>query len=524
MAAHLKEAAKSSGPRHPLLELDDHAFWLRWRELTDDERAALPVDVRAACFSRFQRVSPVAGSSSSRAAARAARASASEVINFGDPMSAAEKIISAYYTANGERVLQFWQDEFHTWTGSHYAVLPRADVRELIYRIGTACSHVPVKKKHVDDVLDALRAVANLSSTTPSPAWISRRAGDLDPSSLIPMVNGVLDIESGELLPSSPRLFSPYSLPFAYDAGAASPERWLRFLHDLWPEDHAAIELLQEWFGYCLTQSTEQQKIMLLISPKRGGKGTIGRVLTALLGRFNVVAPSLTSLGQPFGLQPMIGKQLALISDARLGHHADLQAIGENLLRISGEDQVSIPRKFLPDFSVTLPVRFMLLSNEAPRLADGSGALPSRFVVLTSTASFYGREDHQLTAKLLAELPGILNWSLVGLRSLRERGRFHQPASAREIIEEIETLAAPLQAFIGEMCETGDPAAEVPIKDLFTTWRRWCAQNGREHAGTLQTFGRDLRAAMPHLKIRKPRIGGEQLRFYVGLRLRPESQ
>ena len=41
----------------------------------------------------------------------------------------------------------------------------------------------------------------------------------------------------------------------------------------------------------------------------------------------------------------------------------------------------------------TLPTRFLLLSNELPELADASGAMASRFIVLTLRNSFYGRED-----------------------------------------------------------------------------------------------------------------------------------
>jgi putative DNA primase/helicase len=42
----------------------------------------------------------------------------------------------------------------------------------------------------------------------------------------------------------------------------------------------------------------------------------------------------LASLGQKFGLSPPIGKQLAVIADARLGGRADQQAIAERLLSV----------------------------------------------------------------------------------------------------------------------------------------------------------------------------------------------
>lgn len=64
-----------------------------------------------------------------------------------------------------------------------------------------------------------------------------------------------------------------------------------------------------------------------MVGPKRGGKGTIGRVLTGLLGAHQVAAPTLASLSTNFGLQPLIGRPLALISDARLSTKADSKIV-----------------------------------------------------------------------------------------------------------------------------------------------------------------------------------------------------
>jgi putative DNA primase/helicase len=469
--------------------------------------------------------SPLANSDPGKAIldAKVRKLRAGAPIDYADPAAAAEKIIAERFIHDGRVVLRNWQGEFWRWIGSHYAQVPIADMRETVWRVGAERSPAPIKKRSVDDVVDALRALCNLSNDVPCPSWIAGGDGP-PPGSLIPMQNGIFDLTARELRPASPTFFSTYSLPFAYDPTAHTPVRFLAFLAELWPDDEQSVALLQEWFGYAISPDTSQQKAMMFIGPKRGGKGTVGRVLTALLGRANVASPTLSSLGLPFGLQSLIGKQLALISDARVGHHADLSAIAENLLRISGEDLVSVPRKFLPDYTATLGVRFMLFSNEAPRLIDGSGALPSRFLVLSSTVSFYGREDHELTRKLLAELPGIFIWALAGLERLRARGHFMQPESSSEIVEELETLAAPMQSFLAEECETGDPAAEVLVQELFAAWQRWCGRNGREHPGTRHTFGRDLRSALPRLRVRQPRVDGRQERAYVGLRLRGDTR
>ena len=120
--------------------------------------------------------------------------------------------------------------------------------------------------------------------------------------------------------------------------------------------------------GYILGGDTSQQKIPLFVGPKRAGKGTIARVLTGLLGAHNVAAPTLASLSTNFGLSPLIGKPLALISDARLSGRSDSSVVVERLLSISGEDSLTIDRKYLDQWTGRLPTRLALMTNELPQL------------------------------------------------------------------------------------------------------------------------------------------------------------
>jgi len=142
--------------------------------------------------------------------------------------------------------------------------------------------------------------------------------------------------------------------------------------------------------------------------------------------------------------------------------------------------------------------------------------------VLVLTQSFYGRENPSLTARLLTELPGILNWALVGYRRLRQRGYFVQPASAHEAIEQLEMLASPIKAFIEECCEVR-PGLTAPVELLWQKWCMWCESVGRK-PGTKQTFGRDLRAAIPSLKTTQPRDGDIRTRYYQGIALKTTSE
>ena len=207
---------------------------------------------------------------------------------------------------------------------------------------------------------------------------------------------------------------------------------------------------------------------------------------------------------------------------ARISGRADTQVIVERLLSISGEDAQTIDRKHLTSWTGSLPTRFVLISNELPRLGDASGALPSRMILLPLTRSFYGHEDTSLTGRLLEERLSILLWAIEGWARLRGRGRFVQPASGREMLDDLDELASPISAFVSARCDVG-PTLEVEIGRLFAAWKEWCHENGRDHPGDVPGLGRNLRATIPTLKTVQNRKDGTRVRSFRGLELKPPS-
>ena len=193
------------------------------------------------------------------------------------------------------------------------------------------------------------------------------------------MKNGILQfdiLEAGTgdpLLPSTPNFFTFNAVPLDYSPSAPIPVQWLGFLKSLWPNEPDSISCLQEWFGCLLTCDTRLQKMLMIIGPKRSGKGTIVRILSKIVGSNSIVFPTLASLATQFGLAPLIGKSVAVISDARLGSRTDQAVITERLLSISGEDSQTVDRKYRPTITGKLNTRFLLASNELPRLNDTSG-------------------------------------------------------------------------------------------------------------------------------------------------------
>jgi putative DNA primase/helicase len=382
------------------------------------------------------------------------------------PMAVARALVALRYSHHEDPILRWWQDDWWKWETTRWQKLSEAEVESDAYKFtehatwrtssGYLRPWVPDRRK-VGDLLEALRAICLLpASVVRPPGWITPTdEAKLPANTLLSLANGLLHIPTRTLHPHTPRLFNQVAVPFAYAPEAGESPRWLQFLNTLWPDDPASIATLQEWFGYVISGRIDLHKILLLIGPPRAGKGVITRILEELVGSLNVVGPTLASLTTNFGLAPLIGKPLAIISDARLGGTRDAQLLVERLLTISGVGGITVDRKYREPWDGTLPTRFVIISNELPHLSDASNAIVSRFVTLCLTQSWRDKENPALIDELRTELPGILNWSLNGIDRLASTGRFTEPTSSHSAITALQYLASPVKAFVRERCVVG---------------------------------------------------------------------
>ncbi len=441
----------------------------------------------------------------------------------------AQAFVQQFHKHDQGRTLHSYAGTLMAWRGNRFVEVEEETLRQTIqpwlhdalrYQFNKQTQQMELvdfesNPGTIKAAMESLRAYAHLPASVTPPSWLDGRKNGPDPRWLLPYPSGTLDLASGTIYIPTPALFNINAIDFDYEPNPEPPDRWIRFLEQLWGDDLESVQLLQEWMGYSLVADTSQQKMLLMVGPKRSGKGTIGRVMSRLVGSGNVVGPTTSSLAGTFGLQPLIGKSLAIVSDARFSGE-NIGVVVERLLCLSGEDTLTVDRKFLGSLTMKLPTRFMFLTNELPRMNDASGALAGRFVILRLARSFYGNEDVTLTNQLMQELPGILLWAIEGLKRLRHRGHFVQPQSVADAVQDLEDLASPVMAFVRDRCEVA-PTHRAWVDDLYNAWKSWCEADGRMVVTNKQTFGRDLAAAVPGVVCRKHSIQG---RFYQGIGLR----
>ncbi len=443
------------------------------------------------------------------------------IIDRSAPRDTAREFIQRRNTSSDGQTLLYAQDDFHRFESGVWRPLDPTECRGMLYEFmeegeekvrGGGVQRFRPNPGHVTSALDALKSLVLLRSSSP-PTWLDGRESP-PASEIIAFPNGLLHAPSMAFTSTTPQLFTLNQLPVVFDINAPMPTCFLGWLNSLWGDEPETISLLQEIVGLSLVPDTSFQKIFMLYGPPRAGKGVAVTLMQALLGQANYASPTLASLGDSFGVQPMIGKLMAFIPDARLDMTASRNGVTQTLLAVSGEDGLSVQRKFKLAWEGKLPVRFTITTNEIPQLRDDAGALTARFVPVVFRQSFQGQEDPGLKARLLAELPGILLWGLEGYRRLKRRGHFVLPVSSQDLIGRMTAVFSQLGTFI-EDCLVCDDEAETPFSMLFATYQAWAETQGLRKTLTKSQFGERLNEQGFAIIQRRP----EKVRMRRGVRL-----
>jgi putative DNA primase/helicase len=370
-------------------------------------------------------------------------------------------------------------------------------------------------KSFVSSVLDCL--VAAVPRPPLPPVWLDGRTTP-EPSRLLCFHNGMLDVDrfmayDSTVTPYTSDLFTVSRLPFEYNPATTCP-RWDQWLEETLGDDPNKIALLQEWFGYNLIPDNRHEKMLLMVGPRRSGKGTALSVMTALLGDAHA-GTSLQNFTREFGLHNLVGKLSATMPDAQAPDYNKSQCL-QTLLEIVGNDDVTINRKFKSQLTKRLTCRFTMASNQLPDLPDQSLALAARLMILPFNQSFVGHEDIGLKDYFRRnEMPGIMNWALDGLRRLLTAETFTLPADHNRLQDDFARLANPCVEF-AETWLIENPAAKVEQEAVYEAWKVYASERG-EYVRRKQWLWSRLKVIFPYLKFTTETVDGHTVKYIVGL-------
>jgi P4 family phage/plasmid primase-like protien len=313
---------------------------------------------------------------------------------------------------------------------------------------------------------------------------VERRGAFKTKQRYIHVANGVIrfaedgDIRFGDF---SPEDYSRNQSPFAFDPAAECP----RFLNELIypavePDD---AELLQKWAGLALFGYNLPQRFLIVDGTPNGGKGTLVRIVQALVGLNNTYQLRTECLNERFETYRYRGKTLLIGPDVRGGF---LMERGASMLKVLvGGDPISAEGKGLNgDFPMFGTFNIVVTCNSRLRirLEDDAGAWRRRLLVVRYEKPPVAKRvldfDHVL---LREEGSGILRWAMAGFVKLQaefaEIGDFKLTEAQRGRVDSLLAESDSLRLFVKERLQRHD-YGDVTTNEISQAYAEFCADKG----------------------------------------------
>ena len=339
---------------------------------------------------------------------------------------------------------------------------------------------------------------------------------------LLNVANGTLDLESDQYREHRREDLLMRATPVPHDPKAKCPT-WLGFLERVMDRNPDLIGFLQKAVGYSLTGSVEEECFFVLHGNGANGKSTFIETVRALLGDYAVQTPVETFMAKrgdsiPNDVAQLRGARFVSASETEEGRR-----LGEAQLKhLTGGD--TVPARFLRrEFFHFLPeFKLWLACNHKPKVRGTDDAIWRRIRLIPFLVQIPAHErDPKLkgrNGKLQAELSGILNWALEGLRKWQEDG-LGVPQAVAEATSDYRTDMDVTGSFLKDRCIVAE-GATVGSGDLYDAYCAWCGENGEQTMGK-KAFGATL-TERGFTRDRGP--GGKHIRLGIGLVVYPDTE
>ncbi len=299
---------------------------------------------------------------------------------------------------------------------------------------------------------------------------------------LIHLANGVIrfsengDVQLGGFAPAD---FSRNQSPFAFDPEAECP----RFLNELiYPavsEDDA--DLIQRWAGLALFGYNLPQRFLILDGTPNGGKGTLVRIIQALVGVENTYQLRTQFLDDRFEEFRYRGKTLLIGPDVP-GDFLMRKGAARLKVLVGGDPLSPEAKGSNGDFQMFGTFNIVMTCNSRLRiqLEEDARAWRRRLLVVRYEKPPAVKRLLELHATLLREEgSGILRWALSGFVRLQaefaERGDFALSDAQWSRIDSLLAESDSLRLFVRQRIKRHESGA-LTVSEFQQAYAGFCAE------------------------------------------------
>ncbi|WP_152597777.1 DUF5906 domain-containing protein [Novilysobacter arseniciresistens] len=246
--------------------------------------------------------------------------------------------------------------------------------------------------------------------------------------------------------------------------------------------DEGVRLMVQEQCGVCLLPGVYSQAAWWW-GVAGSGKSTLAGMVEMVLS--SVAGVRLESLGDQFGLEPIVGAQLIRVEEVEIGEKWDE---GRFKPLVSG-DGVYVNRKMEKAIgSYKSTGKWIITSNPEPYIRDKSDGVLRRLGIVHWAHKIQGDQD-PLFAEKIMETEGrmFLDWLIEGALRVIRRGRMMSekelPGAAREYRESVRRNSDSVRDWVMEESVRFVPGKWKPTSEILARFTKWSEENFKRPLG-----------------------------------------
>ena len=377
--------------------------------------------------------------------------------------------------------------DWMTNCGSHWERDINLQRYTLAKRVCQTATHNPVIKSQVKicsaATANAVISLARSNSgiVTPVAEW------DKHPMVLNTPTDAI-DLETGYPVSRDGLLFTQVC---AVAPARSKTPAWDKFLLEIFAGDLEMVEFMQRLAGYSFTGSVKEQKLFFMHGSGANGKSVLLDAWRAIAGCYAHNLPSealMTSRneGHPTMFASLHGKRMAISSEIEESAHWAESRIKS----LTGDENLTARFMQKDFFTFRVSHKHLIAGNFKPRLKGDDFAMARRMILIPFNQRFEGaKRDNNLSQKLKAEYPGILQWAVDGAVKWA-RGGLAIPNQITEASAAYMSANDDIQLWLTDCC-TRLNGLTAKSADLYASFSKWKDAQG-EHAPSAKSFSQRL--------------------------------
>lgn len=294
---------------------------------------------------------------------------------------------------------------------------------------------------------------------------------------LVPVANGIWNMETKELLPFSEKFIYMSKIPIEINPNAKSPQikepdgstwtidNWIKELSNNDPE-------MEDLFWKIIAASLRpyhpwNKSVWLCSTVGNNGKGTLLKLIRNIWGTGNFASLTVSQFSDRFGLESLLRTSVVLADENDVGEYVDKAA---NYKAAVTGDPIYIDRKYKKSLFFVFQGMIIQCMNGFPQIRDKTNSFYRRLLLVPFVKSFEGIEKKYIKDDFIGrkEVLEYVLWTCLNM----DFEELPVPKACRDEMLEFHMASDPVLQFWSEISEetVWDFLPTKFLYDLFVAW------------------------------------------------------